>query len=104
MESAIFPIYLKDFEDRSFELSRKTAEKIEFHHGVRKPIGTVTEILKNPDFVYESNWAQDHHLYYKAYSHNKFYIVAVADLAEKRIDTAYVSNKVKKGKLLWKNS
>ena len=104
MESVTFPIYLKDFEDRSFELSRKTAEKIEFHHGVSNAIDTVTGILRGPDFVYESNWAGDHHLYYRSYNHKKFYIVVVADVTEKRIDTAYISNKIKKGKLLWKNS
>lgn len=104
MEAVTFPVYLKDFEGKNFELSRKTAQKIEFHHGVRNPIDTVMAILKDPDFIYESNWASDHHLYYKAYSLKKFYIVAVVDLAEKRIDTAYISAKIKKGKLLWKNS
>ena len=104
MEPVTFPIYVKDHTGVNFELSAKTAKKIEFHHGVRQPTDTVLEIMQNPDCIFESNWTADHHLYYKGFNGNKFYIVVVADLTEKRVDTAYVTMKVKKGKLIWPNS
>jgi hypothetical protein len=104
MEPATFPTYLKDYTGQNFELSKKTAKKIQYYHYIRDTIEVVKEVLENPDSVYKSNHKDDHHLYYQKDRKGGLYIVVVADVTQKRIDTAYKSNKIKEGELIWTNS
>lgn len=96
-----FPLYLIDYDGRGFEISQRTADKIERYHGVPHPIRRAEETLKFPDYVFESNWGRDHRLYYKRLENRglfkKLFMVVVVDLRRNRLDTGYLTDRIKKG-------
>ncbi|MBI1926348.1 hypothetical protein HYR99_19150 [Candidatus Poribacteria bacterium] len=61
----------------------------------------MTEVLKTPDAIVESNWDAETYLYYKKRLHG--YKVVVANVTQKFIKTAYLERQLKEGKILWLN-
>ena len=104
MEPVTFPTYLKDYTGANCELAKSTSRKIKYIHFIKNPSETVQEVLERPDAVYRSNHKEDHHLYYKKISGTNFYHVVVVDTTQKRVDTAYKADRIKKGDLIWTNS
>lgn len=104
MEPVTFSTYLKDYAGANFELAKSTSRKIKYIHFIKNPSEIVQEVLERPDVIYESNHREEHHLYYKKITGTELYYVVVADITQKKIDTAYKAERIKKGKLVWTNS
>lgn len=70
----------------------------EAHPEIRTP-HEIGEVLDKPDLVVRSNWSPTARLYYK--HGDEYYRAVVVDVAEKRIKTAYLTDEVKSGEVLW---
>lgn len=84
-----------------FELGDMTIRHIQQEHRILDVVRFVTEVLKTPDAIVESNWDAETHLYYKKRRHG--YKVVVANVTQTFIKTAYLERQLKEGKILWLN-
>lgn len=103
-------IYFEDIFQRRIRLSDERKSHLEEEHPELKNImNKLEETLSNPDIIVKSNIDKDAELFYKWYtdtSAGNKYLCAV--LVEKILTndifilTAYFTNSIKKGEILWK--
>lgn len=69
------------------------------HPEIRTP-EEIGDVLEAPDIVVQSNWSDTARLYYK--QTGKYYRTVVVEVAEMRVKTAYLTDQIKSGTVLWK--
>jgi hypothetical protein len=59
----------------------------------------IGDVLKEPDVIVRSNWSPTGRLYYRR--HGKYYRTVVVDVMERRVKTAYITDRIKSGETVW---
>ena len=99
-------IYLKDKFDNNVKLTDKQWDHIVKEHPEVEPYrGRLSEALSKPDLVKRSKRNKDTFLYYRYYKdiYEGKYLLTVAETKEKSmILTCYITDRIKKGDLIWK--
>jgi len=99
-----------DFIDkfnRRIELTQERWKHIEDIHpelkGVLKEMG---ETLEDPELIKTSVYDENVVLFYKHFKHiyNGKYVCVVVRLKEKLIATAYITDRIKEGEIVWKKT
>lgn len=93
-------IEFKDKDGRVYTLSLTTYRHIKEDHCINDPCSFVKETLLKPFAIVEDRTKSDRWIYHKDYKRN-LYKVVVVSLTDKRIKTAFISNEVKGGKIIW---
>ena len=94
------PIHFKDKDNRSFVLSSTAYEHIRREHCIDDPVDFIKDTLLDPFAIVEDKSKHDRWIYHKDYKRN-LYKVVVVNLSDGRIKTAFVSDSVKGGKIIW---
>lgn len=99
--------YLQDYQGVSLRLTDERLAHILEHPEMENALNSIQETLLEPDIVVESNSDSAAQLYYRYYSKTKVgnkYLCVIVKMQEQDafILTAYLTDKVKKGKVLWK--
>ncbi len=100
---------LKDRFGRTIELSPECWTHIlETHPEIRGRIDVMNETLKSPDIVKRSVYTSNVLLFYKYYDYiyNGKYICIVIKILDEGcfVSTAYITDKIKRGEMVWKKS
>ena len=93
-------IHFKDKDGRIFELSWAGYEHIKREHCIEDPAGFIRDTLLEPFAIVEDKTKHDRWIYHRDYRKN-LYKVVVVSLADNRIKTAFISDSVKGGKIIW---
>ena len=101
--------YLKDYLGRNIRLTDERLQHILEHPEMQSMTSKIEEILLYPEYVIESATDNETQLYYRFYSKtpvgNKWMCVVVKIKTDEAfVLTAYLTNKTKKGKLVWTNT
>ena len=97
----------EDFKNREIRLTEERKEHLEeVHPEMKDQIDRVQETLKIPDYVFRSISDKEVELFYKAYKNTpvteKYLCVVIKVLTDDLfIITAYFTDSIKKGELLW---
>jgi len=91
---------LTDGTNKEFDLWQSVWQHIQAFHPEIDSIDLVKKILRKPDYIIRSKWEISTHLYYK--KRGKYYKVIVVDIINRRIKTAYTTDKLKPGEVVWK--
>ena len=99
--------YIKDYKGISVRLTDERLAHILEHPEMHDMTGAIQEALLHPEFVVQSISDETANLYYRYYSKTmvggKYLCVIVkTHETDSFILTAYLTDKVKKGKILWK--
>lgn len=97
---------LAEFTDRQghkFWLTPKALHHIGHDNKIKDPLVFVQQAIQHAVAIVESNSKPGTRLYYAPMG-NGLYYTAVANTEDQRIKTAYVSNKIKKGDVIWQSS
>jgi len=96
----------KDRFDNKIKLTEKRWEHIITEHPEAEPYeDKILEVLLKPDLVKRSKRDKDTFLYYRYYKdvYDGKYLLVVAETKEKQeILTCYITDRIKKGDLIWK--
>lgn len=91
-----------DKNDQTFTLYTEVLEHIlSGHPEIAEHLDLIDSTLKNPNFIYRSRIYENRFLYYRSYRKN-LYSVVVVDISTKVIKTVYITDRIKKGELVWK--
>jgi len=99
--------WLKDVHNRQIRLTEERQKHIEFDHPeMSKQINKIQETLLNPDIIVRSRTDPDVELFYRHYDAtpvtDKYLCVVVKVLVDDIfIITAYFTDKIKRGEILW---
>ena len=93
-------IYFKDKDNRSFVLSSMGYEHIRREHCIDDPVEFIKDTLLDPFAIVEDKSKHDRWIYHRDYKRG-LYKVVVVSLTDKRIKTAFISDSVKGGKIIW---
>ena len=93
-------IHLKDKDGRDFILSPTGYEHIKREHFIEDPVDFIKDTLLNPFAIVEDKSQNDRWIYHKDFRRN-LYKVVVVSLSDSRIKTAFISDSVKGGKIIW---
>ncbi len=91
----------KDVNGKTFKLCLNTAKHIVFEHRIYHLENFIKDTLLKPSTILESKHSCDCQLYYAQKLPDKNYRVVVVNVATNIILTAYISNKIKGGKIIW---
>lgn len=91
----------KDVNGKSFKLYLNTAKHIVFEHRIHHLELFIRDTLLKPCTIVKSKHDNRCHLYYAQRLPDKNYRVVVVDAIKNIIKTAYISNKVKEGEIIW---
>ncbi|NVM04880.1 MAG: hypothetical protein HWN67_21345 [Candidatus Helarchaeota archaeon] len=97
----------KDYKNREIRLTEERKIHLEdVHPEMKGQIDRVQETLKIPDFVFKSVSDQEVELFYKCYKNTlvteKYLCVVIKVLTDDLfIITAYFTDSIKKGELIW---
>ena len=91
---------LKDKDGRTFTLSPTGYEHIKREHCIENPVEFIKDTLLEPFAIVEDKTKHDRWIYHKDFKKN-LYKVVVVSLSDHRIKTAFISDAVKGGKILW---
>ena len=99
----------KDVFGRKIELSPECWTHIlETHPEIRVRADVINETLKSPDIVKRSVYASNVLLFYKYYKYiynGKYVCIVIKILNEDCfISTAYITDKIKRGEMVWRKS
>ena len=101
-ESAQRAAPLVEFTDKDggqFWLSPKALHHIQHDNCIDDPASFIESTFRNTIAVVESRWMPVTHLYYAPLG--KLFSVVVANATDRRIKTAYISDRIKGGAALW---
>lgn len=87
-------------DGRIYFLSTTTYRHIKEDHRIYEPSSFIKDTLLEPFAIVEDKTNQDRWIYHKDYR-NKLYKVVVVSLKGRRIKTAFISDAVKGGKIIW---
>ncbi len=93
-------IHFKDKDGRSFILSPIGYEHIQREHCIDDPVKFIKDTLLEPFAIVEDKSKHDRWIYHKDYKRG-LYKVVVVSLADNRIKTAFISDSIKGGKIVW---
>lgn len=98
--------YLKDYKGSSVRLTDERLAHILEHPEMSNMTAAIHEAVLHPEFVVQSSSDEMAHLYYRYYSKTMVggkYLCVIVKVAQSDafILTAYLTDKVKKGKILW---
>jgi len=100
--------WFRDFSNRQIRLTEERQEHIEADHPeMAGQIDKIQDTLLNPDVIVRSRTDLNVELFYRHYNSTpvteKYLCVVVKVLSNNRfIITAYFTDKIKRGKVLWK--
>lgn len=100
--------YLKDYKGIQVRLTDERLAHILEHPEMSNMTAAIHEALLHPECVVQSISDEDAHLYYRYYSRTLVggrylcVIVKIVNEDDAFILTAYLTDKVKKGKILWR--
>ncbi len=87
-------------------LIRLTKERwqhiVERHPEIKKHLKKIQSTIQNPDLVVKNQYNQSERYYHKYFKSLKNYLIVIIEYKENFIITAFISRKIKKGKILWK--
>ena len=95
-------IRFKDKDGRTFILSPIGYEHIRREHCIEDPTNFIKDTLLDPFAIVEDKSRHDRWIYHRDFKKN-LYKVVVVSLADNRVKTAFVSDSVKGGKIIWLN-
>lgn len=95
-------ICFKDKDGRSFVLSPTGWKHIHREHAIDDPCEFIKDTLLEPFAIVEDKSRHDRWIYHRDYKRN-LYKVVVVSLFDSRIKTAFISDSVKGGKIIWLN-
>lgn len=98
--------YLKDYQGTAIRLTDERRAHILAHPEMATMEEGIVEALLKPECVIQSKSSEDTHLYYRYYAKTqvggKFLCVVVkVKASDAFILTAYLTNKIRKGEILW---
>ena len=93
-------IQFRDKDGRAFLLSPMGYEHIKREHCIEDPVEFIKDTLLDPFAIVEDKSKHDRWIYHRDYKKN-FYKVVVVCLTDSRIKTAFMSDSVKGGKIIW---
>ncbi len=93
-------IKFKDKDGREYFLSQATYEHIKKDHCIDDPYAFIKETLLEPFAIIEDRTKSDRWIYHKDYKKSLYKVVVVC-LTDKRIKTAFISDEVKGGNIIW---
>jgi len=94
---------LLDRDGCKFWLSPKALHHIGHDNKIKDPRLFIQQALEQTVAIVESNSKPGTRLYYAPMG-NGLYYTAVANTKDQRIKTAYVSDRIKKGGMIWQSS
>lgn len=99
--------YLKDYNGVQVRLTDERLAHILEHPEMHEMATAIQEALLHPEFVVQSKSDETANLYYRYYSKTMVggkYLCVIVKIHESDafVLTAYLTDKVKKGKVLWK--
>ena len=77
-------------------------EHIRREHCIEDPVEFIRDTLLDPFVIVEDKTRHDRWIYHRDYK-KSLYKVVVVSLADHRIKTAFISDTVKGGKIIWLN-
>ena len=97
---------LRDFEGRSIRLTVERLNHILEHPEMQDMINAISETLSSPQRVIESSSDADARLYYRFYIGTKvgdkyLCVIVKINFDDAFVLTAYLTDTLKKGKILW---
>lgn len=98
--------YFKDYKGISIRLTDERVAHILEHPEMTEMLDAIQEVLLHPQFVVQSNSEETTHLYYQYYSKTLVggkYLCVIVKFGENDpfVLTAYLTDKIKKGTVLW---
>ncbi|MCX8103074.1 MAG: PBECR2 nuclease fold domain-containing protein [Candidatus Bipolaricaulota bacterium] len=102
-----FPLLLQSHLNGVVQLTQERWEHIEEkrRQGERRPdIAMITHTLKEPEEIRASNYDPEVRLYYRAYGNLWSVVVVKHDPQGSFVLTAYMTDRIKQGGLLWRKS
>ncbi len=93
--------------NRMIELSEERWKHIiETHPEIKGLLKEIEETLINPELIKKSVYNENMVLFYKHYKHihEGKYMCIVVRLNEKLIVTAYITDRIKSGSIIWKKN
>ena len=90
----------KDKDGRIFVLSAMGYQHIKREHSIQDPIEFIKDTLLDPFAIVEDKIKHDRWIYHKDFRRNLFKVVVVS-LSDQRVKTAFISDKIKGGKIIW---
>lgn len=94
------PLNFKDKEGRFYFLSPTTYSHIKRDHSIQDPCVFIKDTLLEPVAIIEDKTRKDRWIYHRDYKNN-LYKVVVTSLADRKIKTAFISDEVKGGRIIW---
>jgi|YNPNPStandDraft_1061719.scaffolds.fasta_scaffold168691_2 hypothetical protein len=101
-----FPLLLQSHLNGVVRLTQERWEHIEEKRRqgeLRPSMNEITQTLQQPDEVRASNHDPEVHLYYRAYGNRWSVVVVKQDPQGSFILTAYITDRIKQGGLLWRS-
>ena len=92
----------KDKDGRIFILSAAGYEHIKREHYIKDPVEFIKDVLFDPFAIVEDKFKHDRWIYHRDYKKHLYKVVVVC-LTDHRIKTAFISDSVKGGKIIWLN-
>jgi hypothetical protein len=93
-------IHFKDKDGRLFVLSPMGYEHIKREHCIEDPVDFIKDVLLDPFAIVEDKSKHDRWIYHKDFRRG-LYKVVVISLTDSRIKTAFISDSVRGGKIIW---
>lgn len=75
---------------------------IERHPETKRHLSKIQSTIQNPDIIVINQYNQSERYYHKYFKSLENYLIVVIEYKKKFIITAFISRKIKKGKILWK--
>jgi hypothetical protein len=82
-----------------FFLSPNALHHIQHDNRIQDPVGFIESVFRNPVAIVKSRWHPSRELYYAQVGNR--YRTVVVDSEDRRIKTAYLSEKIKGGDIRW---
>lgn len=95
-------VEFRDKDGRIFVLSPTGYQHIKREHCIEDPVGFIKDTLLDPFAIIEDKSKHDRWIYHRDYKRH-LYKVVVVSLSDGRIKTAFISDSVKGGKVIWLN-
>ena len=93
-------LHFKDKDGKIFILSPTSYEHIKREHDIEDPVDFIRDTLLDPFAIVEDKSKHDRWIYHKVFRRN-LYKVVVVSLKDKRIKTAFISDSVRGGRIIW---
>ena len=93
-------VKIKDFDEIAFTLTDSVWHHIQESHPEIDAVEILSTTLSSPDCIVCSNWEPSSRLYYK--KAGKYFKVVVVNSEQQTIKTAYTTDNIKSGDIVWK--